>query len=86
MLKVEGVREIRHVRSSPRRDLARDDILALGGVDLLDELDLRAVIGVLDVNISASGPWRDDVEWKTEPWAGVHVAVLGIRVLNPFTV
>ena len=86
MLKVEGVREIRHVRSSPRRYLARDDVLALGGVDLLDELDLRAVIGVLDVNVSASGPWRYDVEWKTEPWPGVHVAVLGIRVLDPFTV
>ena len=83
---MEGFRKIRHVRSSPRRDLTRDDILALGSKDLLDELDLRAVIGVLDINVSASGPWGDDVEGKTEPWSRVDVTVLGIRVFNPFTV
>ena len=80
---VEGLGQVGHVGPAPGRDFWSHDIDTLGGQPLLDEGDLRGVVGVLGVDMAATGPWGDDVEGNAEARSDVGVARVAVRILDP---
>lgn len=85
MVKVERVQEVAHVGSSPGRDLVCRHVLSLHKLPLLNELDLADMIRVLHEDVATASPWRDDIEGKAEPWAGIHVTKFAIRIFDPLS-
>lgn len=81
---VESLGQISHVSTTPCWDFRSLDVVSFGGEPFFDELDLRGVVGVFDIDVATTGPWRNDVEGQTETWAGVGVAEFAVWVLNPF--
>lgn len=62
-----------------------DLVRAFGKLPLLDELDLANVISIFDEDITASGPWGDDVERKPGSRTGIDISKLAIRILDPLS-
>lgn len=84
VVKVKGIRQVRHVAAAPRHHLVGRDVAPLCGLPLLDKHDLRVVVAVRGEDAAVARPGRDDVKRQPEARADEGVADLAVGVLDPF--
>ena len=83
--KVKRVQEVAHVGATPRQHILGRNRLALGGLPLLNKLDLRRVVCVFGEDATLARPWRNDVKRQAEAGPDKGIPELAVRVLNPLS-